>query len=326
MSKGSTPAAPDYTQAAITQGNETQQLNAQQTAANRPNVNTPFGNLDYTTSLGYDPATNSSVTNYNENVSLTPAEQQALTSQQAIQAGESQTAQNLLPTVASDINHPVTTAPSQSLLTGAGQGINQNPQLLDQNTTNAVFDQFKQLNQPLQNQQTESTQAQLAAQGLKPGDAAYNNAVNNLSNTQYAQNQSAEDQALLAGEQEGSTLFGEQNAAQAQAFGQGATQTGYNNSTIGSGIANQQAELGLNEQQAGYGLNLLNGLETGQQVSLPSFPGTTSAGSGQAANLLNAAELTGNSNLNAYNAQVGGSNAALGAAGSIAGGLLAAFA
>jgi hypothetical protein len=310
----STPAAPDYTQAAEQQGYQTQALNAQQTANNRPDVNTPWGTLTYTdTPGGIDPATGTEVDQWNENVSLSPAEQAAVNSQQAIQQGTSGIAQNLLNQVGTQIQQPNTAAPQESQLTGAGQGIDYNPQAEDMQAQNAVWNQFENLEEPLQQQQTQGEQAQLAAQGLKPGDAAYNTAMQNLSNTQSTQTQNAQDQAVLAGEQEGSTLFNEGNAAQAQGFGQDTTQTGYNNSLIGSNIQNQQAETGLNQEQAGYDLNLMNAALNGQQVGMPSFPGTTSSGSGQAANLLNAAENQGQADLNSYNASASNTNSEIGA-------------
>jgi hypothetical protein len=318
MSKGSAPAAPNYAAAATTQGEQTQALNAQQTAANRPDVSTPWGSLGYTTSASIDPATGTPVTDYNESVNLTPQEQQSVTNQQNIQAGTSGIASNLLNTVGSQINAaPGQVAPTQQM-TGAGVGVNTNPEMLDQATTNATYQQFQNMEQPLQQQQTLAQNAQLEAQGLRPGDQAYDTANTNLLNTQFTQDQTAQDQALLAGEQEGSTLFGEQNSAQAQDFGQEGTQTQYNNSLIPQGISNQEAELGLGQEQSGYDLNLLNSLMNGEQVSMPSFPGTTSAGSGQAANLLQAAEDTGQSDLNTYNAQTSSSNATLGALGGLA--------
>jgi hypothetical protein len=308
MSKNSQPQAPNYTEAAIQQGAQTQQLNAQQTYANRPNVNTPWGNLDYTQTLGTDPATGQAVTNWNENVGLNPQEQTALSNQQGIQSGETGVASNLLSGIDQQIQQQPGTAPQTQNMTGAGQGLDYNPASMNPQAEEAVWNQFQNMQEPLQEQQTQSLDASLGNQGLKVGDAAYDTATKNLMNTQYTQDQTAMDQAVGAGQSEAATLFNEGNAAQAQGFGQGATQTQYNNAQIPQNISNQEAELGLGQEKSGYDLNLMNGLMNGQQVSMPSFPGTTSAGQAQPAQLLQASELQGNAMLNAYNANAGANN------------------
>jgi hypothetical protein len=294
---------------AAEQGEQNQALNAEQTYANRPDVSTPWGSLDYTTGSTIDPATGQNVTTWGENVNLSPSEQAALTSQQTIQQGDSNTAQNLLSGIQSQINQPQITAPNEQALTGAGQGIDYNPSMLNGQAEDAVWNQFQNMQLPLQQQQTQATQAQLEAQGLRPGDAAYDTQMANLQNTQYAQDQTAEDQAVTAGQSEAATLFGEGNQAQAQGFGQLATQNSMNNAMISGNLANEASALGLSQSGADYDLNLMNGLLNGQQVSMPSFPSSSQASQAQSANLLQAAEAQGNADLNTYNAQVGNANA-----------------
>lgn len=326
MSKPDTPASPDYQALAQQQSQESTALNAQQTAANRPDVNTPWGNLSYSTSSAVDPSTGDPVTDYNESVNLTPQEQQSLNDQQQISSGEMNTAQGLLGGINSQIHQTPGSVPQTTQMSGAGQGIDYDPSSMNAEAENAVWNQFQNMQVPLQQQQTQQQNAQLAAQGLKPGDAAYDTANKNLLNTQFSQDQTAEDQAVGAGEQEASTLFGEGNSAQAQGFGQGATELEYNNAQIPQNIQNEEAQLGLGQEQSGYDINMLNALMNGQQVGMPSFPGTTSAGSGQAANLLGAGEDQGQSLLNMFNAQMGSSNATTGALGGLASaGLMAAI-
>jgi hypothetical protein len=327
MSKPDAPAAPDYSSLATQQSSESSQLAAQQTAANRPDVSTPWGNLSYTTNGdSYDPATGAMVDNVSENVGLTPQEQTSVTNQQNISAGETGTASNLLNTIGSQIGQAPGTAPTTQNMTGAGSGMDYNPSQVNQQAENAVWNQFQNMQEPLQQQQTQQQNAQLAAQGLKPGDAAYDTANTNLLNTQFSQDQTAEDQAVGAGEQEGATEFGEANAAQAQGFGQEGTQLQYNNAQIPQNISNQEAELGMGQEQSGYDLNLMNSLMNGQQVGMPSFPGTTSAGSGTAPNLLSAGEDQEQAALDAYNAQTGSANSLMQGLGSAATTVGAAFA
>lgn len=310
MGKNSAPSVPDYTAAANQQSTASQGIINAQTQANRPNVSTPWGNMSWT---------NNGNGQWSGNESLNPAEQQSLSAQQNIQAGNSGIASNLMNTVGNQIGSGAApnAAPNPNQMTGAGAGVNYDPTSNIQSTENAVWDNFKNMQMPLEGQQTEQEQSQLEAQGLRPGDAAYDNATKNLQNTQFTQNQTGQDQALLAGQQEASTLNQEQLAAQQTGFGQNSAQTQYNNALIPQNISNQQAELGLGTQQDTYGLNLMDNLLNGEGVSNPSFPTATSAGAAQAPNLLNAALGTGASNLDIYNAQTGNSNASMAGMGSL---------
>lgn len=312
------PPAPDYTGAAVAQGQQTQQLAAQQTAANRPNVNTPWGSISwqnnptagtpavppkYDKSGALMPGTGTEATpgmpNWTGNVTLTPQEQASLTSQQNIQEGKSGIAESLL----NSTGQALSTGNPRA--TGSVQSVSNDPQMLNQQTTNAVWDQFKGMELPLQQQQMEQERSQLQGQGLREGDAAYDTSVKNLMNTQFTQQQQAADQALLAGEQEGSTLNQEKLA-----------NTGFNNQAIGQ-------DLGLQQQQQTYPLNLLNASLNGTQVQNPQFPGYAGASSGQAPDLLAAAQNQGNALLNTYNADVSQGNAVTGAAGTALAGYLA---
>jgi len=162
----------------------------------------------------------------------------------------------------------------------------------DKNAQDAVWNQFQTMQEPLLNQQTEQQQSQLEAQGLRPGDSAYDTAMKNLSNTQYQQQQSAMNQAVLAGEQ----------AAQS-------------NQALDVNAANSQEQL-INDKSLNNA-NLFNQL-MGSQVGSTSLPGistsgaqlptqlsTQASGTAQTPNLLNAGESQYQAALDAYNAQQG---------------------
>lgn len=310
MGKNSAPSAPDYTAAANAQSQASQSAIGAQTAANRPDVTTPWGNMSWQ-NLGDN--------QWAGNETLNPNEQAALQSQQSIQAGNSGLASGLQSEIANQIRGGVApgAAPNPNSMTGAGAGINYDPTSNIQSSQDAVWNSFKNMQMPLEQQQTEQQQSQLEAQGLRPGDAAYDTAMKNLSNTQYQQNQTAQDQAVLAGQQEASTLNQEQLAAQQAGFGENSQQTQYNNALIPQNISNQEAELGLGAGQATYGLNLMNSLLGGEGVSNPTFPSATSSGAYQPPNLLNAAMAQYQSNLDSYNASTGNSNASMAGAGSL---------
>ncbi|MBI3715659.1 MAG: hypothetical protein HY255_06665 [Betaproteobacteria bacterium] len=94
--KSSPPPAPDYTQAAQATAASNQQQNTAQTWANRPTMTTPWGTSTWTSSTATDPATGQPVTQWANNVTLTPEEQAALTQQQHLQSGLSTAAASLL--------------------------------------------------------------------------------------------------------------------------------------------------------------------------------------------------------------------------------------
>lgn len=313
MGDKSAPPAPDYTAAAHQQGIDSINLANAQTAANRPNVTTPWGSITW--------QNNGTAANpfWSGDVKLTPAQQQALNSQQNIQQYQSNLAQSLLGKEARQLTGDPNKTPEAQAFTGAGKGINMDPSLVDQKTTDAVWDQFKRMQMPLQQQQTEQIQSQLEAQGLRPGDAAYDNQMNNLFNTQFNQQQTAADQALLAGGQMGSTLFNESNAAQAQNYGQGVDQTTRNNANISQNIQNKQADIALGEGQQAFTTNLMNGLLRGNTVANPTFPTAGPAGTAQPTDYLGAAKAQGDASLNAYNAQTSASNGLMAGLGTVAG-------
>ena len=258
MGGKSTPPTPDYSGIAAQQAASNQQLLQQQTAANRPNQITPWGQMNWT-STGTGPNQQWTGTE-----TLSPMMQNVVTAQQAGQAGAAQQAQGMLG--AGDI---------QALnFSGAPQV--QSGQYYNPQAQNAVWNQFQTMQQPLQQQQTEQQQSQLQAQGLRPGDAAYDTAMRNLGNTQYQQQQMAQDQAVLAGEQEAQTMQGMDVQAQNQ----------YMNRMQAQNMGN---------------LNMYNSL-MGNQVGGINAPQFATAGMGQTPDLMGAAEQTYGAQLNAANA------------------------
>jgi hypothetical protein len=268
--KSNAPASPDYYSLANQQSVEQSQLLQQQTADNRPNTTTPFGS----TAWNYSPATGWSGTQ-----TLNPQLQQTLdTSEQ----GAQQTAQNKL-TESGAGSNLLNTDLSNGAFNPVNYGGDQQVQggnYYNNSAGNAVWNQFQNMEQPLMNQQTESQQSQLEAQGLRPGDEAYDNATKNLQNTQYQQEQSAQDQAVLAGEQEAQTMQG-------------------------MDVQANQAQMNQQNTQQTQNMNMLNSIlgqgGTNPNYGTSSVPGA-SAGAATAPNLMGAGQ-------NAYDAALNQTNA-----------------
>jgi hypothetical protein len=72
---GRAPAAPDYTGAAVAQGQSSKENTTAQTWANRPELNTPWGQQTWESSSAIDPATGQPVTKWQSNINLTPEQQ-----------------------------------------------------------------------------------------------------------------------------------------------------------------------------------------------------------------------------------------------------------
>ena len=92
----SAPSTPDYTGAAEASGNANRQVTRDQTYANRPTQNTPWGSSTWTPGQGIDPATGESVTNWTQDLTLSPTEQAAFDSQSRIRQGLSGGAETLI--------------------------------------------------------------------------------------------------------------------------------------------------------------------------------------------------------------------------------------
>ncbi len=270
-SKSNTPEAPPYEQLAQQQGQISSNLLNQQTTANRPTTSTPFGG----TSWQQGPGGQWTGESY-----LTPELQSSLNTQEGtlgeqsiLQQEQLGGAQNLFNTAGGSVYNPVN-------YDNVNRNI-QSSQTLDPQAEQAVWGQFQNMEEPLQQQQTEQEQSQLEGQGLRPGDAAYDTAMKNLSNTQFQQTQSAQDQAVLAGEQEAQTMQGmDINAANTNlntANSEAVTQANLFNSIMGgqnpynmisggntsipftgAGVAQTPDLLGAAEQQYGAQLNTTN--------------------------------------------------------------------
>jgi len=121
---------------------------------------------------------------------------------------------------------------------------------------------------PMWNQREQATNTQLINQGLRPGTEAYSNAMRDFNSGRN----DAYQQAILAG--------------------------------INTMPQTYQMAQALRSQP----LNELNALRTGSQVTNPTFNQVPQQQTTAGANMLGAAQAQGQSDMNAYNAQVGQQN------------------
>lgn len=304
------PPSPDYTGLAQQQAALSAQNTQQQTQANRPNVYTPWGSQTWT----QDPKDPNSWTT---NISLSPQQQQALDAQMSVQNTRQQGAQSLANQVVQNYQNPMdfSGAPAQSQnMTGGpqlqgGQGIQGQMQNTAGDWRQKAQSSVEQLQQPGLDRQRAALDTQLANQGITRGSDAYNAAMQEQADNEARANL----MAIQAGQQEANMLFNQDlqgsqfaNQAQQQGFSQNALaqNQNFNNQLQANQFNNQNRQQALSEmyQQRAQPLNELNALQTGQQVTSPQMPSYTNAQRSDTANLLTAANMGYQANLDASNA------------------------
>jgi len=106
MGSKKAPEAPDYEAAAIAQGANSRENTLQQTWANRPTQNTPWGQTAWTADQTIDPGTGQPVTHWVQNQTLNPQLQKALDQQLGLQGKRSDLAGSFMSRVEKDMQNP----------------------------------------------------------------------------------------------------------------------------------------------------------------------------------------------------------------------------
>jgi hypothetical protein len=312
MSKD-TPPTQDYQGAAQQQAASSANVTEQQTVANRPDINTPFGNQTWQMTPTYDPVTGQMVSQWTQNTNLTPASQQALDSQQAITQNKSNLAQGLLGKLDAQENTPQAQYADFAGVPGATTHTSDpNASSYDKAASDASFNSWLGYNKPLMDQAKSQLDTQLQNQGLKPGDQAYDTAMKNLATQQDQNTNQASYSAIGLGNQVGLANRSSDLSQQNQAFGQGMSSANFQDQT-------REAQVADDMQQKGFSLNQINAILSGQQVGMPNMPSFTASGSASPVQSLNAAQLTGQNQLDQYNAGQQQSASTLQGVGEVAG-------
>ena len=246
--KSDAPPPPDYVGAAQQTAAGNLEAARATAAANRVNQITPYGNLTYNIS-GKDSYGNDM---YTANQTLTPAQQKILEQNQGLSSG-------LLNTAQSGLNY------ANNVLSKPGVDLSQLPQI-GINPGETYSDAIMRRLAPQIAQESQSSDAQLANQGIAPGTEAYANAKRQLAMSQN-------DRQL------------------------GAITSGMN---VGMG-ANQQAfnQQAYNQMQP---INVINALRTGSQVQNPNYVSVPQQANVNGADILGATGAQYNAQLAANNA------------------------
>lgn len=320
MGKPSPPPAPDYTGAAVAQG-QANIASGQQTASlSNPNVTNPYGSQ----TVSYTPTGPNGDMQPNVVQSLNPQAQQTLDAQQRVQTGLSNLGEQGLSQAQNVLGNQFKyNGPGiQTSLGGYGQatgapnlsGVANMP--VNAGTTGQAALMARL--QPQIDQSDAALKQQLANQGLTAGGEAYNNAQR----VQGQQDNDLKSQAALYGigldtqaNQQGynqalnTAQLG--NQAVAQNYGQALGAGQFGNTAAAQSL---QQQLGLYNQP----LNQITALESGSQIQSPQFQQYQGANI-QAAPLFQGTQAQGNYAQQSYAQQMAGYNSMMGAVGGLFG-------
>lgn len=331
----STPAAPDYTAAAEKQGESSKNLTEQQTWANRPDQITPFGKQTWDSTPEYDPVTGQTLNKWQQTTTLDPSSQHALDSQLALQSGRSDLANSLFPRAQQEFGNAMDWSnfdqmgqtPNGERSSGPDMNGLQNvdpSQKYNKSAEDAIYGQWSNRQEPMMQQAQAQTDTKLRNQGLKPGDAAYDQQMNALAMQQNDARTNAQYQATIGSGQEASRMQGmdlgtrqqqaserlganqQQIGANAQNYGQNLSQSNYQTQA-------RQQQIAEAMQKRGFSLNEINAIISGQQVGMPSMPGFNQATKADTVDYMGAAQ-------NQYSAALDAANTKNAAIGNVVGG------
>lgn len=272
------PDPPDFQAAAEAQAASSREVTEQQTWANRPTVNTPFGQQTWEVTPVWDPATGQYINTWEQNTNLTPELQSAVDAQQRIQEGRSGLAESLLGRAETEFGQPMDWnqfvqlgGVPQPMQFGATPNVpNYTPEQIQRGidtqglqeidpsmgyfnrAEDAIFGQWANRMEPRFEQQAEQTRTKLYNQGLREGDEAFDREMQRVRQDQQDARTQAQFGATSGAGEEASRLFGMDLSTRGQQFGERES---------GGAFANQAAAQAM-QQQLGIG-----GQRFGQDVT-----------------------------------------------------------
>ena len=293
------PASPDYMSLAQQQFEQQQQLNQQNTAANRPNQFTPYGSSIWT----QDPNNPYSWAN---KISLSPEQQQLFNQQQANQGTVLDLSGQLAGGLGSTLTQPFTlpgTIPTYAGNTAPLPTYGDAKQQVMNAMLGRVNTQY--------GQDVDKMKASLAARGIPPGSEAYNREMDTLNRQLTDARQQAELNATQqAGADYSSALAGRQQT-------EGEALNKYN-----TGMQGYQQQIQNMLTQRNQPLLEYNALNTGNPVTTPNFNNFAYSTPTNAPDIMNAAQNNYSNAINQYNATQGANNAFVNAGANVAGAYL----
>jgi hypothetical protein len=359
MSK-SAPKAPDYEAAAKQQAQSSREVTEQQTWANRPDQYTPWGEQTWQNEQVWDPSTKQYLNKWTQNTTLNPESQRALDAQLGLTGDRSELGRDLMARAEQEFGAEMDWSKfdpaGQRVQAGnltpeqLARGYETEGPELDpssryfQQANEAIYNQWADRALPQQAKDTDALRTQLYNMGLKEGDPGYDEEMRKMRESQGDQQRQAQYQATIGAGGEAQRFLGMDAATRAQLTGENRDLANFGNTAaLGefgmgaqAGQQNFQQQMGasaydtqLRQQQIaeemqkrGFSLNEINALISGQQVAMPSMPGFNTAQRSEGTQNLQAAQLTGQAELDRFNAQQAATQGMMSGIGSMAGGFM----
>jgi len=264
------------------------------------------------------------VNRWTQNMQLDPAAQAALDDQQALTAARSSQALGMYDRVGEEFSDIVNfdnyipmgspvEANNYDTYGMRDYGDIGNPADFRTAAEDATYNRFTSRLDPQFSQRAEALEAQLRAQGLNPGDQAYDNAMGDFERERTDAYAQASYMANEAGRAEAGQMFdqsafraGFSNDTRAQQISDMLRVGGANfdeaREASGFNTTMRQQQIAEEMQRRGYTLNEINALLTGQQVATPGMPEFNTANRSETPQYMSAAQNQYAAELDSFNA------------------------
>ena len=239
---GGKSKSPDYSGAAVAQGEANRDVVRDQTFANRPTQVTPWGREEWTPTQVRDPSSGELVTSWEQTTTLDPRLQEILVSRRGqtvaeIQGDRTELAGSLTGRMGDEFGTamdwsgfspmggsvaPTTTSPTdvQRSLDFSGVAEIEDPYETRQRAEDAMYSQAMSRLDPQFQQEQAALDLRLRNQGLKPGDAAYQAQMQSAQQRQTDATNQALWSSVGEGRLESGQMFGQQLARRQQGVGE----------------------------------------------------------------------------------------------------------
>jgi hypothetical protein len=242
---GKQSAAPvDYEGAAIAEGDAARKLTEQQTWANRPDQNNPWGSVTWDNETYYDPSTDQNLNRWTQNQTMSPALNSALQAQMGLMQGRSELGYGMMGNIAQELGQGMnwdqfgqmqnvgdqqqlstenlpglwgnmqqdipqyqTAGTLRDLNFQNAPGVNA-PQFGLQRAEDAIYGQAQSRLDPRFQGEQQALEIKLRNQGLTPGDQAWDSAMQNQNMGKNDAYNQAQMSSIIGSGQEAQRMLG----------------------------------------------------------------------------------------------------------------------
>jgi hypothetical protein len=264
MGGKSKPKSPDYKGAAEATAASNMEALRYQTNANRPTQNTPWGQEAWE---------KDAAGNWTQNTTLNPESQRALDAELGLQADRSELGQSMYGRMEEEFGQDMNwgglpewgqvpeagNLRANAIRSGdAAQARDLSPEEMQrsvdfsgaegrtganearQNAEDAIYGRSTSRLDPQWEQRSDQMEAKMVAQGLRPGDKAYDQAMENMGRERNDAYQAAQYESIMGGGQEASRTLGDQRAGREQDMGQTLNEGNFANTAAGQTFMQNQ--------------------------------------------------------------------------------------